>query len=466
MSDYPMTINGRPELGNATFDVVDPATAAPFAKAPICSPEQLDDAVRGAGEAWTRWRTDEGRRRAALRATADVLAGAADELSALLTLEQGKPTAEAIDEIADSQAWFRYYADVDDPAEVLQDDETAHVELRRRPLGVVAAIVPWNYPLTSSSWKLAPALRAGNTVVLKPSPYTPLATLRFGELLARVLPPGVVNVISGLDDLGPLLTAHPQVRKISFTGSTETGKRVAAAAATDLKRVTLELGGNDPAIILDDADPTAIAETLFSRAFENNGQVCSAVKRIYAPRSIYARVVDDLAAIAASRIVGPGSDPRTQLGPLNNQRQLDHVAALVDDARTRGGRIAAGGARIDRPGYFYAPTIVADVFDGTRLVDEEQFGPALPVIAYDDLDATLDLVNSSPFGLCGSVWGDADRAADIAAQLDCGTAWINEHLVQPPNQPFGGARWSGIGVENGVEGLHGFSQPQTFYRPR
>ncbi|HEX9548821.1 MAG TPA: aldehyde dehydrogenase family protein, partial [Acidimicrobiales bacterium] len=326
---------------------------------------------------------------------------------------------------------------------------------------------PWNFPLILAAWKIAPALLAGNTMVLKPSPFTPLTTLKMGELLASVLPPGVLNVVSGGDELGSWMTAHPVPRKISFTGSVATGKRVAAAAAPDLKRVTLELGGNDPAILLDDVDPATVADSVFRGAFANNGQVCSAIKRVYVPEAIYDSVVDALAEKARAAKVGDGTLPDTELGPINNKPQFERVSGLVADAIAGGARAAAGGKPIDGPGYFFEPTILADVTDGVRIVDEEQFGPALPVIAYRDIDDALARANATHFGLSGSVWGaDAERAGQVAEQLECGTAWVNTHLAVAPHQPFGGAKWSGIGVENGSWGYYGFTELQVVHRAK
>jgi acyl-CoA reductase-like NAD-dependent aldehyde dehydrogenase len=363
--------------------------------------------------------------------------------------------------------WLRHFAGLEIEDEILQDDERVHIRVTHRPLGVVAAITPWNFPLSLAAWKIAPALRAGNTMVLKPSPYTPLATLRLGQVLADVLPAGVLNVIAGSDPLGALMTSHPVPRKISFTGSVGTGKHVAASAAPDLKRITLELGGNDPAILLDDVDVEAVAERLFWSAFRNNGQVCSAVKRVYAPEAIYDEVVDALAAVAGSVRVGPGNEPGSQLGPLNNAPQQRRVAELVEDAVSRGGQAVTGGGVMEGPGFFYQPTILRGVDDGMAVVDEEQFGPVLPVVPYRSVDQAVERANGTHFGLSGSVWGtDADRAADVAEELDCGTAWINTHLALRPDQPFGGAKWSGVGVENGHWGLHSFTEVKVLHRSR
>jgi acyl-CoA reductase-like NAD-dependent aldehyde dehydrogenase len=462
-----MTIGGDAVPTAATFDVVNPARGSVCATAPDCTPAQLDAAMDSAAKAFRDWRGDEGARREALLAAADVLQAAADDLAPILTAEQGKPLRDARREVFGAAAWCRYFAGLEVPREVIQDDERALVEVVRRPLGVVAAITPWNFPVTLASWKIAPALLAGNTVVLKPSPFTPLSSLRVGELLRSVLPPGVLNVVSGGDQLGGWMTAHPVPRKISFTGSVATGKKVAEAAAPDLKRVTLELGGNDPAILLDDVDPAAVADRLFWAAFANNGQVCSAIKRVYVPEALYGEVVDALADRARAVRVGDGAEEGTELGPVNNRPQFERVAELVEDAVRGGARAVAGGSARPGGGYFFEPTILADVSDGTRIVDEEQFGPALPVIPYRDVDDAVERANATHFGLSGSVWsGDPERGAEVAARLECGTAWTNTHLVLQPHQPFGGAKWSGLGVENGPWGLLGFTEIQVQYRAR
>jgi len=365
------------------------------------------------------------------------------------------------------QNWLDYYANLELPREVIQDDKRALVEVVARPLGVVAAITPWNFPVSAACTKIAPALAAGNTVVLKPSPFTPLATLRLGELLRSVFPPGVLNVVSGGDALGAQMTEHPSVRKITFTGSVATGKRVAAAAAPDLKRITLELGGNDPAIVLDDADIDTIADGIFWSSFANSGQICSAIKRVYVPSAMHGALVDALADRARSAKVGVGTEKGVRLGPITTRPQFDRVCELVEDALAAGARAASGGAPQPGPGNFYPPTVLTDVDDGVRIVDEEQFGPVLPVVPYRDVDDAVARANRTHFGLDASIWSaDPDRAAEIAGRLECGTAWVNTHLMQGPGQPFGGIKWSGIGVENGPWGLAGFYNLQTLYRAR
>jgi acyl-CoA reductase-like NAD-dependent aldehyde dehydrogenase len=418
--------------------------------------------MESAQTAYRAWRKDEARRRQALLDCAAAVQARAGELAPLLTQEQGKPLEKAMMEIMGASIWFQYTASLQIPVEVVQDNEQSRIEIRRRPLGVVAAITPWNFPLMLGVWKIAPALLAGNTVVIKPSPFTPLTTLKLGEILRSVLPPGVLNVVSGGNELGGWMTSHPAVSKISFTGSVATGKKVAAAAAPDLKRVTLELGGNDAAIVLGDVDPKATAQKIFWGAFENSGQICSAIKRVYVPEALYGTMVNELAEIAKSVRVGNGLEAGMQLGPLNNKPQFERVKELVDDARKHGARIVTGGKPLAGKGYFYAPTIVADISDGTRLVDEEQFGPALPIISYRNVEDAVERANATHYGLSGSVWSaNREKAAEVAKQLDCGTAWVNQHLAIAPNLPFGGAKWSGIGVENGPWGLLGFTEIQV-----
>jgi acyl-CoA reductase-like NAD-dependent aldehyde dehydrogenase len=462
MPDFEMTIDGKAVAGAGRFGVINPSTGEVFAEAPDASRAQLDDAMASSQAALRPWQGDVELRRKALRDAAAAIKAKAAELAPILVREQGKPMKDAFGEVIGAAVWFEYTASLQIPVEVLVDTPESRIEVRRRPLGVVAAITPWNYPLLLAVWKIAPALLAGNTVVIKPSPFTPLTTLALGALLRDVLPPGVLNVVAGGDGLGAWMTSHPVPRKISFTGSTETGKKVAAAAAPDLKRLTLELGGNDAAIVLDDVAVDAVAEKLIAGAFMNCGQVCSAIKRVYVPEKLYSPLVDRLAALAKAIKVGDGFTEGVQMGPLNNKPQFERVSMLVEEAKKKGARIATGGAPVGGKGYFYQPTIVADVAEGVRLVDEEQFGPALPVIPYRTVEDAVERANRTNYGLSGSVWSSSpERGLEVASQLECGTAWVNQHLALVPFAPFGGAKWSGIGVENGPWGLLGFTEIQT-----
>jgi acyl-CoA reductase-like NAD-dependent aldehyde dehydrogenase len=466
-SPLTLTIGGEAAAGRGWIDVVNPATGAVFAQMPDAGAEQVDAAFDAANQAFGDWRGDDAFRRKTLNAMADALAASADEIGRILTAEQGKPLPQAQRELRIGEAYFRYYAELEPPREVVRDDDEVRVEVFRRPLGVVAAIAPFNFPLTLGIGKVAMALAGGNTVVLKPSPYTPLSTLRVGEVMRGVAPDGVFNVVSGNDELGALMTTHPLARGVSFTGSTATGKRIAAAAVGDLKRLVLELGGNDPVIVLDDADVDFTADRLFAAAFTNSGQVCVAPKRIYVPKALRSALVDALADRARAAKVGDGFLADTDLGPLNNAPQRDRVAGLVTDAVAHGATVAAGGKRIEGPGYFYQPTILSDVSDGVRIVDEEQFGPALPVVEYIDVDDAVRRANSGEFGLGSSVWSaDPARANAVADRIDAGMSWINTHLVLSPAFPFGGAKWSGIGVEGGLRGLEAFTELQVRYEDK
>jgi acyl-CoA reductase-like NAD-dependent aldehyde dehydrogenase len=465
VTQYAMTIGGERVAGTRSFPVTDPATGQVFAVAPDCSDAELERAVAAAGSAFATWRAGDDARRQVMRAAADRIEAHASELGALMTQEQGKPVGEATGEVMSAVQWLRFYADLESSVQVLQDSDWAHVELLRHPIGPVAAITPWNAPIGLAFWKIAPALRAGNTLVVKPSPYTPLSSLKVGEILADVLPDGVLNVISGQDPLGAKLSAHPEIRKISFTGSTASGRKVAVAAAEDLKRVTLELGGNDPAIVLEDADVEMTAAAIFGSSMTNVGQICVAVKRAYVHHSLYDDVVSALAERAKGVRLGHGLDEGVTHGPLVNKPQLDRVAGMVDAAVHAGATIAAGGQAPEGPGYFHAPTILTDVTDDMAIVADEQFGPALPVLPYRDLDEAIARANATHFGLGSSVWtADVERGAEIAARIAAGTTWVNAHLYLLPDLPFGGVKSSGIGIENGIWGLHEFTTMQVVYR--
>ncbi|MEW1683232.1 aldehyde dehydrogenase family protein [Streptomyces sp. NPDC093594] len=456
-----------PGPGGGRFAVVDPATGEAFDEAPDMRPDDLDAVIGRAHRAWSGWRADPAARSTALRAAADAVEEAGDDLARLLTREQGKPLSESSAEVARTAARLRHFADLTPRTRTIDDGRPVHSEIRWRSLGPVAAIVPWNFPLQLAAAKFAPALAAGNTVVVKPSPYTPLATRMLGSLLAAVLPEDVLTVVTGREPLGARLASHPGIRHVTFTGSVSTGREVARAAAASLARVTLELGGNDAALLLDDADVEKIADRLFWAAFRNCGQVCMAVKRLYVPARLHADVVEALAQRAKTVTVGPGLDPATQLGPLNNAAQLARVERLTRQALADGARAAAGGQRQDGPGYFFAPTVLADVPPDSPVVTGEQFGPVLPVLPYRCLDEAVDAANGTGFGLGGSVWGtDLDRAEAVAERLECGTAWVNHHAELSLAQPFAGVKDSGVGVAGGTWGLYGNLQPFVVHRPR
>lgn len=444
--------------GAQQMDVLNPATESVLIRAPRANRAQLEDAVAAAKAAFPAWsRTDMQTRRELLIRMGETIIANVEELAKLLTLEQGKPLAAARQETLKAGDAFLHVAGFDLPAHVIDDSARRHVTMRRRPLGVVAAIVPWNFPLALMSSKLPYALLAGNTVILKPAPTTPLATLRFGELVKDFVPAGVLNVITDAGDLGEALTTHPDIQKISFTGSTATGRKVMASAAPSLKRLTLELGGNDAAIVLDDVDVATVAPKIFNGAFRNSGQICAALKRLYVPAALYDEMCAALTALADGAIVGDGMDENTQIGPLQNSAQFERVCALIEEARAEANVLCGG--RVNRPGYFIRPTIVRDISDGARLVDEEQFGPVLPVVKYDDPEDALRRANASPYGLGGSIWSsNMERALQFAERMDTGTVWINKHPEMGADLPFAGSKQSGLGVEMSTEGLAEFTQ--------
>ncbi|RZF60777.1 aldehyde dehydrogenase family protein [Sphingomonas populi] len=462
MTEYQLLIDGALEAGAATMDVVNPATARAFATAPCADRAQLDRAVAAARHAFPAWAAlGYPARRERLEAFADAMAERFDDFAGLLTLEQGKPLAQAAHEIGGTIAALRYFATQTLEPHVIRATDIERITEYRAPLGVVAAITPWNFPMILLMLKVAPALVTGNTVIAKPAPTTPLTTLLLGEVAASILPAGVFQTITDANDLGAALAAHAGVAHVSFTGSTATGKKVLVATADRLARSTLELGGNDAALVLDDADVATVAPAIFAAAMLNAGQVCLAAKRVYAPASLYEPLCAALAALAAAAVVGDGLERGTQIGPVQNRAQYDKLLGYLADARGSG-RVIAGGAAIERDGYFIAPTIVRDIGDAASLVREEQFGPVLPILSYDTLDEAIERINASDYGLGGTVWtADPARGEDVARRIDSGTIWVNRHLDLPFDVAFGGAKQSGIGRQQGLAGLEEFTQARV-----
>ena len=470
MKSYSMIIDGKPVAAATTFPVVNPATGEAFAQVAAGDIAHVDAAVAAARAAFPAWsRTPDGERQRLMHAIAGALEANMPELMELVTKENGKPLGGLNGvgsgmEVGGAIAWTRVTADLQLPVEVIQDNDVARIEVHRKALGVVGSITPWNWPLMIAIWHVIPALRAGNTVVIKPSELTPVATLRFVELANALLPPGVLNIVTGKSGsgIGAAIARHPGIDKFVFTGSTPTGKHIMQNAAGNLKRLTLELGGNDAGIVLPDVDPKAVAAKLFGVAFNNNGQTCACLKRLYVHESIYDELCAELAKHAKQAIVGDGLLPETQLGPVQNRAQLDFVSELAEDARAHGARFLSGGRVREGKGYFYEPTVVADVSDGLRLVDEEPFGPILPVIKYSDIEDAIRRANNSPNGLGGSIWSnDKVKATELAMRLECGSAWVNEHGAIQPDAPFGGVKQSGVGVEFGRYGLEEYTSIQT-----
>ncbi len=463
-SDYQMTIGGELVGAPNTFAAYNPATRSEIAQVPDANEAQLDAAVAAARKAFLSWRnSSQEERKAALNAIADVIESNADAFMNLLTKEQGKPRAGAEWEIMGSVYWLREMSNHSLPDEVVMDTPDRRVVTHFSPLGVVGGIVPWNFPVLLAVWKIAPALAAGNTIIIKPSPFTPLCTLKLGELCRDRLPPGVFNVITGGDDLGKWMTAHPGIDKIAFTGHTDTGKHVMASAAKTLKRITLELGGNDPAIVLPDVDPRKVVPELFWGAFQNNAQFCNATKRLYVHEDIYDELLKELVAYAGTQKVGDGADPDTALGPIQNAPQYEKVIEYFEDCRKNNYRFAAGGdVNREAGGWFIPVTLVDNPPEDSRIVAEEPFGPILPVLKWRDEADVIQRANDTPYGLGASVWGqDLDAVERIGSQLDAGTVWINEIHQYSPHQAFGGHKQSGIGCENSLHGLMEYTNWKT-----
>lgn len=459
MSDYKMLIGGRLVDGDHAMDVINPATEEVFATVARASERQADAAIEAAATAFPAWaEVPLAERQAKVSALADAIVANADKLARALTQEQGKPLAEAQGEIAWAEGYLRHYATLEIAERTIQDDANGLIQVRRKPLGVVAGIIAWNFPLLVACWKIGPAVIAGNSIVLKPAPTTPVTALMLGELCRDIFPAGVVNIIVDANDLGGYLTADPRIAKVGFTGSTATGKKIMASAADGLKRLTLELGGNDPGIVLDDVDVRATAQGIFNAAFLNCGQVCLAIKRAYVHDSIYDAMCEELARLAEAVVVDDGLAQGAQIGPIQNKAQYEKVKAFLESAR-KDGTIVAGGEVMDRAGYFLRPTIVRDVTDGDQIVDEEQFGPILPVIRFSDIDDVVARANASPYGLGASVWSsDVDRAVSVASRIESGSVWVNQHVAIGPHIPMAGVKSSGLGVEQSEEGLAEYTQ--------
>jgi acyl-CoA reductase-like NAD-dependent aldehyde dehydrogenase len=459
---YEMTIGGKTVTADSYTDVRNPAnTEEVVGQAPVGTKAHLDQAVEAAAKAHRSWKnSSDAERVEACLAIAKVCEDNAEELATLVTMEQGKPLGGIGSqfELGGCAAWAGYTAGLSLPEKVLEDSAERHVVQQRIPLGVVGSITPWNWPLIIAIWHIVPGIRTGNTVVIKPSPFTPLGTLRMVELFNEVLPPGLINVISGGDELGAELTNHAGIDKIVFTGSIATGKKVMASAANSVTPVTLELGGNDPGILLPGTDPAPFAEGLFFGSMINTGQTCGALKRLYVHEDDLDATVEALKGFAANIPMGNGLEEGSLLGPLQNERQFKRVIELVEDAKAHGGVCVTGGEPLGGPNYFYPVTFVTGISDGVRLVDEEQFGPVLPIVTYTDVDDAIRRANGTEFGLDASVWGnDPDECARVAAQLEAGTVYINKHAEIAPNIPFGGIKCSGLGVEFAEEGLAAYT---------
>jgi len=464
MSEYTHIINGKPATSSKRLDVINPATQEKIAEVPVATKEQLDEAVAAARAAFPAWAAKPVDERAeVLNQIAAVIEKNLDEYKNLLTLEQGKPLSNAQMEVGFSPGWIRQTASLRLPENVIVDNEQQKIIERHVPLGVCAGIVPWNFPLLLCVLKLGPALLAGNTIIIKPSPYTPLTTLRFIKDIQHLVPPGVVSVLSGDDDLGPMITTHPNIDKISFTGSSFTGQKVMQSSSVGLKRVTLELGGNDPMILLPDVDPKKVAPEIFWGAFMNNGQACIAAKRLYIHEKIYDEFRDALVEFSKTIKVGNGMDPDSQLGPVQNITQFKKVASFFEDAHANGYKFVIGGNVDPNPtkGLFVPISIIDNPPEDSKIVREEPFGPIVPLLKWSDEKDVIERANNTNMGLAASVWGeDVETVERIAKQIQAGTVSMNEFIPFNPLNSFGGHKESGLGVEGGIHGLKAYSNLQ------
>ncbi len=471
MKTYLNTINGQLVGSGQSFESINPATGEALGRAPISTPKQVAEAIAAARAAQPAWAArPDAERKALMMRVAEVIKQNAPYLAEWVTREQGKPLGGvgpdqvpgARFELWGCEVWTQVPASLDLPVEVAFEDETRRDEVHRKPYGVVAAVAPWNWPLLIAIWQIVPSIRAGNTVVIKPSEYTTIGTLELVRLIGEVLPKGVVNTVSGPGEVGSRLVGDPGIDKIMFTGSGPTGAKIAEAAARNLVPTTMELGGNDAAIVLPDADPKAMAMGLFWGAFLNMGQTCACAKRLYVHESLFEPTVQALKELAEAMPMGNGMDEGTVMGPIQNKMQFDKVVSLVESAKLAGATIVCGGQPKDGPGYFYPLTLVTGLADGARLVDEEQFGPVLPIIKYRDVEEAIASANRLDAGLGASVWSsDVEAAKQVASRIQAGTVWINQHGMIHPMVPFGGAKGSGYGVEFGVEGLKSVTRPQV-----
>lgn len=450
---------------NTDFLSLNPSTLEVIGKVENTSREEIDAAIEKAKKAQKRWSArPDAERKEILLQVAEALQTHSKHLAEWITKEQGKPLngPGANFEMQACIGWTQVPASLDLPEEVVFEDETRKDILYRNPIGIVAAIAPWNWPLMIAIWQIIPSLRMGNAVVIKPSEYTTYCSIEMIKVINSVLPEDILQVVTGKGEVGSYLTSHPEIGKIMFTGSIATGKKVIEASVNNMARLTLECGGNDAGIILPGLDVAKHIENIFWGAFLNMGQTCACLKRLYVHEDDYERIVEALAGYSANIPMGNGADEAVVLGPIQNKMQYDKIQDLIRDAENIGADFLFKGQKPDLEGYFIPVTLVGNVDNGDRIVDEEQFGPVLPIIKYKTVEEAITKANNSENGLGASVWSDhPDEAQKVAAQLEAGTVWINQHGAIHPFVPFGGAKQSGYGVEFGIEGLKAVTIPKV-----
>lgn len=461
-----MLINGIQVQGAAdTFEVLNPANEQVIATVASASVEQVNQAIQAAAQAFKTWQfiSDEEINTIFTKIVADIR-HEQSEIARLITLEQGKPLALAQFEVEAGANWIEYILSLNIPVETIDDPSGKTIQVFNRPLGVIASITPWNWPFMIVIWHLFPALKAKNCIVNKPSEYTPLSTIKLIEIMNRHLPQGVCNIVLGQGGVGQALSEHPDVAKVTFTGSTRTGQSILSHSVASLKGVVLELGGNDIGIVLNDVDVNEIAPRIFGSAFLNMGQTCAALKRLYVHEDVYDQLTQKLAELADAQVVGDGLDENTTFGPIQNRMQYQKVKSLIDDAVAQGGEIITQQNQETEKGYYIRPTLVTNVNAGIALVDEEQFGPVLPIVKFSQVEDAIYAANHTSFGLGGSVWSkDLEQAQQIASRLETGTVWINSHSDLSPAAPFGGWKLSGLGYSFGLSGLLLFTEKQAIH---
>lgn len=461
-----LILNGMQIYGQGEkIAVINPANEEIIAEVASATVEQVNESVDVAFDAFKSWKNiDDKLIQQMLLDIADSILNEKNELAELITLEQGKPLFLANIEVEQSVQWIKNIAELEIPIEHYVESNGKKINVYNRPLGVVASITPWNWPFMIAVWHIIPALKTKNCIINKPSEFTPLSTIRLVEIINQVLPKGVCNLVLGQGEVGKALSEHPKVQKVVFTGSTRTGQKILQGTISTLKSVVLELGGNDVGIVLDDVNVDAVANKIFQSAFLNAGQTCACLKRLYIHEKVYESLVSKLVEIANQQVIGDGLDSRTTFGPVQNVIQYRKVKNILDDAISNGGIILNQQVSHLGKGYFIAPTLVANLQDGTALLDDEQFGPVLPIVKFSDVAQVIEKINQSDFGLGGSIWTqDLAKAAELSEQMESGTVWINSHGDLSPSAAFGGWKLSGLGFSFGIDGLLQFTHKQSVH---